>query len=71
MKNSGSIKGWKIDKENDITGIVHALNVLADEENFKVRYNLKEDLEVLLFAVGDGNHSLATAKACWENVKKI
>lgn len=70
MKNSGSIKGWKIDKENDITGIVHALNVLADEENFKVRYNLKEDLGVLLFAVGDGNHSLATAKACWENVKK-
>jgi len=25
---------------------------------------------VLLFAVGDGNHSLASAKAHWENVKK-
>lgn len=24
----------------------------------------------LLFAVGDGNHSLATAKACWESLKK-
>lgn len=24
----------------------------------------------LLFAVGDGNHSLATAKTCWENIKK-
>lgn len=23
----------------------------------------------LLFAVGDGNHSLATAKTCWENLK--
>ena len=23
-----------------------------------------------MFAVGDGNHSLATAKACWENLKK-
>lgn len=23
-----------------------------------------------LFAVGDGNHSLATAKTCWENIKK-
>lgn len=22
-----------------------------------------------LFAVGDGNHSLATAKTCWENIK--
>ncbi|MDE7163775.1 MAG: DUF1015 domain-containing protein [Clostridia bacterium] len=26
--------------------------------------------EKLLFAVGDGNHSLATAKTCWENIKK-
>lgn len=26
--------------------------------------------ENLLFAVGDGNHSLATAKTCWENIKK-
>ena len=24
----------------------------------------------LVFAVGDGNHSLATAKTCWENIKK-
>ena len=24
----------------------------------------------MLFAVGDGNHSLATAKTCWENLKK-
>ena len=23
-----------------------------------------------LFAVGDGNHSLATAKTCWENIRK-
>lgn len=28
------------------------------------------DGEELLFAVGDGNHSLATAKACWEKIKK-
>ena len=25
----------------------------------------------LLFAVGDGNHSLATAKTCYENLKKV
>lgn len=24
----------------------------------------------LPFAVGDGNHSLATAKTCWENIKE-
>lgn len=29
----------------------------------------KSSRENLLFAVGDGNHSLATAKTCWENIK--
>ncbi len=28
------------------------------------------ELDPLLFAVGDGNHSLATAKACYEDAKK-
>ncbi len=28
------------------------------------------DKDGMLFAVGDGNHSLATAKTCWENIKK-
>ncbi len=29
------------------------------------------DAAPLLFAVGDGNHSLATAKVCYENLKKV
>ncbi len=71
MKQSGSIKGWKINAESDIEAMTSALLKLADKESFKKRYNLKDDnLDVLLFAVGDGNHSLATAKACWENLKK-
>lgn len=71
MKQSGSIKGWKISDENYIENMVNALIKLADKENFKSRYKLNDDkLDVLLFAVGDGNHSLATAKACWENLKK-
>lgn len=70
MKDSGTIKGWKIHNENDIASIVNSLSKLADKDNFKSRYNLSEDMDVLLFAVGDGNHSLATAKACWENTKK-
>ena len=72
MKQSGSIKGWKISDENYIENMINSLMKLADKENFKSRYNLNDDkLDVLLFAVGDGNHSLATAKACWENIKKI
>ena len=30
---------------------------------------LAEDKGVLLFAMGDGNHSLATAKSIWEKIK--
>jgi hypothetical protein len=39
---------------------------LADPEAFRARYGFDEPL---LFAVGDGNHSLATAKAVWEEIK--
>jgi|BioPla2DNA2_1021312.scaffolds.fasta_scaffold00230_26 hypothetical protein len=70
MKQSGSLKGWQINEEHLIENVVNALLKLADKENFQSRYNVNNDYEVLLFAVGDGNHSLATAKACWENIKK-
>lgn len=70
MKNSGSINGWKISEEALIENLAESLIKLADKDNFKSRYNLNDDYGVLLFAVGDGNHSLATAKACWENIKK-
>lgn len=71
MKQSGSIKGWKITDGSDIEAMASALLELADKESFKSRYDLNDsDLDVLLFAVGDGNHSLATAKSCWENLKK-
>lgn len=33
-------------------------------------YALAAGVDSLLFAVGDGNHSLAAAKACWEEIKK-
>ena len=38
-------------------------------EKFNAKYGVN-DKELLLFAVGDGNHSLATAKTCWEDLKK-
>jgi hypothetical protein len=46
------------------------LEKLADKETFKQKYNVDDDLKVLLFAMGDGNHSFATAKAIWEEKKK-
>ena len=43
---------------------------LADPAAFNARYGT-EGLPVMLFAMGDGNHSLATAKACYERQKTL
>lgn len=66
MKESGHISGYKISDPSLVEGIISALENLADKESFKKRYS-RED--VLLYAMGDGNHSLATAKATWEEIK--
>ena len=68
MQNGGHIKGYKLN-DNTMDEVLNKLESLADEDNFKKKYNIT-DKKVLLFAMGDGNHSLATAKACYENLKK-
>ena len=59
MKDSGHLCGWKIDDCEE----------LADKLAELYEKNYAQN-NTMLYAVGDGNHSLATAKACWENVKK-
>ena len=49
--------------------VVEALRGLAKPETFAAKYGIDKDQPVLLFAMGDGNHSLATAKAIWEKMK--
>lgn len=68
MENGGHIKGYKLSDEV-ISGIESGLESLMDKDYFEKKYNVK-DKGVLLFAMGDGNHSLATAKANYENLKK-
>ncbi len=53
MENGGHSSGWLVADNN---AVLKALEVLDGENG-------------MLFAVGDGNHSLATAKTCWENIK--
>jgi uncharacterized protein (DUF1015 family) len=69
MQNSGHIKGYKIDDETSIQEITQALEKLADPGFFSVKYSVANK-GVLLYAVGDGNHSLATAKSIWEKLKQ-
>lgn len=59
MMNSGHLTGWLV-KDNE--KLADALIRLNDAN--------KASNGTMLYAVGDGNHSLATAKACWENIKK-
>lgn len=65
--NGGHIRGYKL-SESSIDNVESKLEKLMDKEYFENRYNDK-DMGVLTFAMGDGNHSLATAKACYEKVK--
>lgn len=70
MLGGGHIKGYKIEDEDIIRNILSSIEKLADPEGFKKRYGVGDEKGILLFAVGDGNHSLASAKAHWDNVKK-
>lgn len=69
MQGSGRLAGYGVSDEGLETGIIEALRKLADPIEFSERYELTAGTPVLLFAMGDGNHSLATAKAVWEELK--
>lgn len=68
MENGGHIKGYKLSNDS-MTKVEKGLENLCNKEYFEDKYNVK-DKGILLFAMGDGNHSLATAKANYENLKK-
>ncbi|MEG2118730.1 MAG: DUF1015 domain-containing protein [Pseudoflavonifractor sp.] len=68
MEQGGHISGWRLG-EPEQTAVAAALHRLADPAAFRERYHT--DGPVLLFAMGDGNHSLATAKECYERQKRL
>lgn len=68
MQNGGHIKGYKL-SDSSIDNLLVKMEKLIDKDYFESKYNVK-DKGLLLFAMGDGNHSLATAKANYENLKK-
>lgn len=59
MLDGGHMKGWFIDDQQILDGIVESLD--------KLKQNTKDGM---LFAVGDGNHSLACAKEVWDKQKE-
>ena len=69
QQGGGRLKGWKLTPEQ-MDAVADALTALCAPEAMERKYGMK-DAAPLLFAVGDGNHSLATAKQCYENLKKV
>ncbi len=60
MLRGGHLKGWAVDGAEDLAQVDAALGALLDSLG----------ADPLLLAVGDGNHSLATAKAYWNEIRE-
>jgi hypothetical protein len=69
MLGSGHLAGWLVAQPDLQAQVTDALARLADPLDFSSRYGVGAGSGVLLFAMGDGNHSLATAKAIWEKMR--
>ena len=60
MQGGGHLTGYAVEDPKDLTQVEKALDSLKKAQG--------ED--PLLMAVGDGNHSLATAKAYWQEIRE-
>jgi len=67
MKKGGHIRGRFLTEEEK-AHVSDALSALVTPAEMAARYG-DASLAPLLFAVGDGNHSLASAKAAYEEIK--
>ena len=67
MKNGGSLEAYRIADPERLASMTSAFEKLADPDIFRERYNSNNPFYI---AIGDGNHSLASAKAYWEELKE-
>jgi hypothetical protein len=70
MMNSGAVTGWALDTEEAWAILAHGLETLAGKSAGRYADGHYTDGSPFLYAMGDGNHSLATAKAIWEEYKQ-
>ncbi len=66
QQGGGHLRGWQL-SEAQMAAVADALEQLHDPQRKLERYGMKTEM---LFAVGDGNHSLAAAKQCYEEQKR-
>jgi len=66
MLDGGILAGYAV---SDEAPVMEALRNLLNPETLAKKYGILSNTPGMLYAVGDGNHSLASAKAVWEKVK--
>ncbi len=69
MLGGGHLSGFAIQDPTLLDQIVNSIGGLTSTEIFAQKYDVPTDTPILLFAMGDGNHSLATAKAIWNTLR--
>lgn len=69
MQQGGHLRGLQVSDAGAIQRFGKALATLADSAAFQEKYQTGADDQPLVYAMGDGNHSFATAKAIWEEMK--
>ncbi len=60
MQRGGRLEGWAIEDEETLTQVYAVVSDMTD----------RAGENGIVFAVGDGNHSLATARAHWLNIRR-
>lgn len=69
MLGGGRCAGWAVEGPALVERLAAKVDALGSQEAFDRRYPRAAGRAPFTAAVGDGNHSLATAKAYWEAVK--
>jgi hypothetical protein len=67
MEGGGSIEGYRVTGA-EAKAVREGLNRLASPEVIEKKYG--NNIKPVVYAVGDGNHSLASAKKCWEKIRE-
>ena len=62
MMEGGFIEGYQVNDPVLLQNIYEALMNLKSQDSFSGKYNVDASVSPLLFAVGDGNHSLQLQK---------
>ncbi len=69
MQGGLHVAGWAVTDPAQIAQITSAIATIGSRASFDAKYPAAAGAPTLTLAVGDGNHSLATAKAYWEELK--